>query len=554
MTEARVFISYRRDDAAGEAGRLADHLLKRFGADRVFLDIETIESGDDFVQVLQRSLQETAAVLVVIGRQWVDIRNAAGKRRLDDPADFVRQEVEAALGRGVPVVPVLVQGAPLPRAEDLPTPLAPLVTRQTATLDHAEFHADAERLCDRLAPLIARGRGWWPLPVPLAATAGRRRSWWPPSAAMPGIAGRRPSGSGIAAEESARLERTRQVTALVETATGQRQRRQFGDAVKTLEAARQLDPEAADARILLEDVAMQWLREAQGDDGTRTFGEALKPALAIVDRALPGSSGSRRADLLAHQGWATFLLWRDGDRSLRPQDRYREALAVDAGNPYANAMLAHWTLWTGDDVDEAARLFGAALRGNRAVEAVRTLQWAAYQNDSSVRAQVETIRLADAMRRAKEALTPRQSQTMWGIYYFALPAHRDAMRASAAACGGSRRPSGDAAVGVRRVHGQRPLPPPDDQVLRRAARRGGGPAGQGAPGSCRAPHRTGVLAGLAPRRRRGRVDPVALTRHPLRLVFRRPARFVAGRSTIEISVKSVKSRAFSSSSALGAGG
>jgi hypothetical protein len=427
VTEARVFISYRRADAAGEAGRLADHLLKRFGADRVFLDIETIESGDDFVQVLQRSLQETAAVLVVIGRQWVDIRDAAGKRRLDDPADFVRQEVEAALGRGVPVVPVLVQGAPLPRAEDLPTPLAPLVRRQTATLDHAEFHADAERLCDRLAPLLARGGGWWPLPVPLAATAAVVLV----VAALGGYAwyrGQAAERQREAAEASARVERTRQVAALVETATGQRQRRQFGDAVKTLETARQLDPEAADARIILEDVAMQWLREAQGDEGTQTFGEVLKPALAVVDRALPGSSGSRRADLLAHQGWATFLLWRDGDRSLRPQDRYRDALAIDAGNPYANAMLAHWTLWAGDDVDEAARLFGAAVRGNRAVDAVRTLQWAAYQNDSSVRAQVETIRLADAMRRAKEALTPRQSQTMWGIYYFALPAHRDAMR------------------------------------------------------------------------------------------------------------------------------
>jgi hypothetical protein len=218
------------------------------------------------------------------------------------------------------------------------------------------------------------------------------------------------------------------VAALIETATGQRQRRQFSEAVKTLEAADQLDPDATDARLQLEDVAMQWLREVQGDAETRTFRDALEPPLAIVDRALPGSSGERRADLLAHQGWATFLLWRDGDRSLRPQDRYREALAIDADNPYANAMLAHWTLWNGDDVDEAARLFDAALRGNRDVDAVRTLQWAAYQNESSVRAQVETIRLADAMRRAGQALTSRQSQTMWGLYYFALPAHRDAMR------------------------------------------------------------------------------------------------------------------------------
>jgi hypothetical protein len=173
---------------------------------------------------------------------------------------------------------------------------------------------------------------------------------------------------------------------------------------------------------------MEWLREVRGDQASGTFGEAIKAPLALVDAALPGSSGSRRADLLAHQGWATFLLWRDGDRSLRPQDRYREALAIDSDNPYANAMLAHWTLWSGDDVDEAARLFGAALRGNRAVEAVRALQWAAYQNESSIRAQVETIRLADAMRRAGQALTPRQSQTMWGIYYFALPSHREAVR------------------------------------------------------------------------------------------------------------------------------
>jgi hypothetical protein len=102
---------------------------------------------------------------------------------------------------------------------------------------------------------------------------------------------------------------------------------------------------------------------------------------------------------------------------------------VDADNPYANAMLAHWTLWTGNDVDEAARLFGAALRSGRAVPAVRELQWSAYRNDfSTVRSQVETIRLADAMRRAGEALTPRQSQTMWSIYYFALPESRGPMR------------------------------------------------------------------------------------------------------------------------------
>ena len=150
----RIFISYRRDDAAGDAGRLADHLHRRFGKDRVFLDIDTIDPGTDFVRVLHDSLQETAAVLVVIGPRWTSVRNADGSPRLESASDFVRIEVEAALGRSIPVVPVLVQGAKMPETKDLPSSLASLVTRQAATLDHAEFHDDAERLCDRLAAMI----------------------------------------------------------------------------------------------------------------------------------------------------------------------------------------------------------------------------------------------------------------------------------------------------------------------------------------------------------------------------------------------------------------
>ena len=125
---SRIFISYRRDDAASDAGRLADHLQRRFGKDRVFLDIDTIEPGTDFVQVLHRALEETRAVLVVIGPRWVSARTAEGDRRLEQAADFVRLEVEAALTREVPVVPVLVQGAAVPAAADLPASLAPLAS------------------------------------------------------------------------------------------------------------------------------------------------------------------------------------------------------------------------------------------------------------------------------------------------------------------------------------------------------------------------------------------------------------------------------------------
>jgi len=164
----RIFISYRRADAPGDAGRLADHLYQRFGSDRVFLDIDTIDPGTDFVQALQSSLQQTAAVLVVIGPLWTTLRDAQGTRRLDDANDFVRLEVEAALARAIPVVPVLVQGAAMPRAEELPSSLATFATRQAFVIDHHDFHADSERLCDRLATMMGEGPGrsflqrWWP--------------------------------------------------------------------------------------------------------------------------------------------------------------------------------------------------------------------------------------------------------------------------------------------------------------------------------------------------------------------------------------------------------
>ena len=156
----RIFISYRREDAAGDAGRLADHLSARFGKNRVFLDVDTIDPGTDFVQALHASLEQTAAVLIVIGPRWSTVTSADGARRLDSPSDFVRLEVEAALG---------VQGARMPAAQELPPSLAALATRQAVTLDYDEFHADADRLCDRLAPMIgfdATGqrsvaRTWW---------------------------------------------------------------------------------------------------------------------------------------------------------------------------------------------------------------------------------------------------------------------------------------------------------------------------------------------------------------------------------------------------------
>jgi hypothetical protein len=133
----RLFISYRRDDTPGEAGRLADQLRARFGDDQVFLDVDAIHAGDDFPRVIDRALAECHAMLVLIGRSWVQSVDATGRRRLDDPQDFVRLEVEAALRRNVRVVPVLVRGSILPKPEHLPVTLHPLLQRQAFELADA---------------------------------------------------------------------------------------------------------------------------------------------------------------------------------------------------------------------------------------------------------------------------------------------------------------------------------------------------------------------------------------------------------------------------------
>jgi hypothetical protein len=435
----RIFISYRRDDAAGEAGRLADHMNRRFGRGQVFLDIDTIDPGTDFVKVLQSSLRETAAVLVVIGQRWVAAADSAGARRLENAKDFVRLEVEESLGRDIPVVPVLVQGAPMPRAEDLPPSMASLTTRQAVTLDHAEFHDDANRLCDHLekmlglreaAPISGLKR-WWPAAV-IGVLAIALTGYFATRTPRERPAGQPPGGTGAveaATPGTPTPEQTRNVEELVAAAVAQRRRNQYNEALVTLARARELTPASATVREAQEDVAMEWIRNARVENEKTTFGEAIKPALAVVDAALPSAMGQRRADLMAHQGWATFLLWRDGDRRLNPGDTYREAIAIDPGNPYANAMLAHWRLFQDhDDVTTAVRLFATAVKAGRALDAVRTLQWAAYSNASNPAADAERVRLADAMRRSGERINMRQAQALWGPYYFATPASREQER------------------------------------------------------------------------------------------------------------------------------
>lgn len=142
-----IFLSYRRDDSAGHTGRLADALRRRFGDAHVFQDVEGIAPGEDFVDAVQRAIARCNVLLVVIGREWLDARDTNGQRRLDDPADHVRQEIAAALARDdVRVIPLLVENATMPRAADLPADITPLARRNALPLSDIGWDDDVARL------------------------------------------------------------------------------------------------------------------------------------------------------------------------------------------------------------------------------------------------------------------------------------------------------------------------------------------------------------------------------------------------------------------------
>ncbi len=150
-----IFISYRRSDAPDAVGRIYDRLVSEFGKTRVFKDVDSIPLGQDFRGHLNDIVGGCAAVLAIIGPRWTDIRNEAGDRRLEDPGDFVRIELEAALARSVPVVPVLVGHAPMPGTSQLPSSLAPLAFRQSIEVrPDPDFHNDASRLVTALKAII----------------------------------------------------------------------------------------------------------------------------------------------------------------------------------------------------------------------------------------------------------------------------------------------------------------------------------------------------------------------------------------------------------------
>ncbi|HUN85729.1 MAG TPA: toll/interleukin-1 receptor domain-containing protein [Terracidiphilus sp.] len=150
-----IFISYRRDDSEGEAGRLFDDLTRTFGENSVFMDVTDIKPGIDFRKAIDDNVATCGVLLAVIGPSWATISNGAGERRLEDASDFVRLEIASALAREIAVIPVLVHGAQMPHPDQLPENLKDFAFRNSVELTHVRWNSDVQLLIKALGQYVA---------------------------------------------------------------------------------------------------------------------------------------------------------------------------------------------------------------------------------------------------------------------------------------------------------------------------------------------------------------------------------------------------------------
>jgi hypothetical protein len=142
----RIFISYRRDDSLHAAGRVHDSLSRTLGREVLFMDVDSIPLGANFAKILSDEVAKSSVLLAIIGPRWLDARNSDGSRRLDDSNDLVRIEIAAALARNIPVIPILLDGTPMPKSSQLPVNLQELSARNGLNVNHTSFRMDMSRL------------------------------------------------------------------------------------------------------------------------------------------------------------------------------------------------------------------------------------------------------------------------------------------------------------------------------------------------------------------------------------------------------------------------
>ena len=176
----KIFINYRRDDSGGTAGRLQDRLAETFGRENLFMDVDHIPAGVDFVDYLPSQVAACDVFLAVIGPNWLDAKDDDGRRRFDNPADFVTIEIAAALARNIRVIPVLVDGARTPKADKLPDSIKPLVRRNAVEVRNTNFGRDAKALVEKVREALKTARPVtrrWPFTTSVTGRLWARGRW-----------------------------------------------------------------------------------------------------------------------------------------------------------------------------------------------------------------------------------------------------------------------------------------------------------------------------------------------------------------------------------------
>src|SRR6476660_8974143 len=150
----QIFISYRREESRWSARSLYDRLTAHFAREQIFMDIDGIRPGADFVKTIEKKVSECDVLVAVIGERWLTSSDGQGGRRLDNPEDFVRMEIATALRREIWVIPVLVDGASIPRSPDLPDDLKPLARRNALRVSDTGFNDDCRRLVTAIEQVL----------------------------------------------------------------------------------------------------------------------------------------------------------------------------------------------------------------------------------------------------------------------------------------------------------------------------------------------------------------------------------------------------------------
>ena len=156
MGSGYIFISYRRDDSAGYTRAICDKLAERFSKDRIFMDVDSIEPGSSFDEVIGTAVGRCDVLLAMIGKRWLEAKDGSGPR-INDPKDFVRIEITAALSRNIRVIPVLLDDARMPAPDALPEPVRPLAFRNAIEISgDSGFASDVDRLADAVGKAVGQ--------------------------------------------------------------------------------------------------------------------------------------------------------------------------------------------------------------------------------------------------------------------------------------------------------------------------------------------------------------------------------------------------------------